>query len=140
MADRSAEDIACFVFQKFYKNLSSGLQVHLPTIVAHLYSKGLVSADNRDKAYDNSTPQSEKCMHLLKDVEDRIRRNHFVLESFCEVLCCQEVGLSDLGDPMLRDFQQLCPNPIVHGSNHIVSSPNPRSHHGQMNVVPVMVV
>ena len=117
MAGRSAEDIACFVFQKFYKDLSSGLQVHLPMIAAHLYTEGLVSADNRDKTSDNSTPQLEKCMFLLKDVEDRIRRNYFVLETFCGVLCCQEIGLSHLGDPMLRDFQQLCPNPSVRGSN-----------------------
>jgi predicted nucleic acid-binding Zn-ribbon protein len=121
MAGRSAEDIACFVFQKFYKDLSSGLQVHLPVITAHLYSKGLVSADNRDKTSDNSTPQSEKCMYLLKDVEDRIRRNYFVLETFCKVLCCQEIGLSDLGDPMLHDFQQLCPNPSIRGSNHTLN-------------------
>ena len=122
MDSKSAEDIACFVFQKFYKNLSSGLQVHLPMIAAHLYSKGLVSADNRDKTSDNSTSQSEKCMCLLKDVEDRIRRNYYVLESFCEVLCCQEIGLSDLGDPMLRDFQQLCPNPpAIHFSNHTLN-------------------
>lgn len=117
MAGRSAEDIACFVFQKFYKDLSSGLQVHLPTITAHLYTKGLVSADNRDKTSDNSTPQSEKCMFLLKDVEDRIRRNFSILESFCEVLCCQEVGLSDLGESVLHKFQHLCPNPSVGGSN-----------------------
>ncbi len=129
MAGRSAESIACFVYQKFYKDLSSGLQVHLPTITAHLYSKELVSADSRDKISDNGTSQSEKCMYLLKDVEDRIRRNYFVLETFCEILCCQEIGLSDLGDPMLRDFQQLCPNPSVCGSNRTLNEkfPEPAS-------------
>lgn len=121
MAGRSAEERACFVFQKYYKNLSSGLQVHLPMVAAHLFTEGLVSADNRDKTLDNNTCQLEKCMCLLKDVEDRIRRNHSILEKFCEVLCSQEIGLSHLGDPMLLDFQQLCSNPTVHGSHNTVN-------------------
>ena len=121
MAGRSAEEVACFVFQKYYKSLISGLQVHLPMIAVHLFSEGLVSADNRDKTLDNNTSQLEKCMCLLKDVEDRIRRNHSVLDKFCEVLCSQEIGLSDLGDPMLHDFQQLCPNPTIPGTHNTVN-------------------
>ena len=121
MAGKSAQEIACFLFQKHYKNLSSGLQAHLPMVVAHLYSENLVSADNRDKTLDNTTSQLEKCMCLLKDVEDRIRRDYSVFEKFCAVLCSQEVSLSHLGDPMLHDFQQLCPKPTIHGSYNIIN-------------------
>ena len=116
MAGRSAQEVACFVFQKHYKDLSSGLQVHLPMIAAHLFSEELISVDIKDKVLDNSTSQPEKCMCLLKDVEDRIKRETSVFEKFCGVLCSQEVGLSHLGDPMLLKFQELCPKPIIQGT------------------------
>ena len=85
MVDRKAEEVARFVFRKHFKDLTSGLQAHLPMIAAHLYSEGLVSVDNKDRVLDNSTSQPEKCMCLLKDVEDRLKRDSSVLEKFCGV-------------------------------------------------------
>ena len=120
MADSSFKENACFVFQKYYKGLSTGLAPHLPVLAAHLYSSLLITCDNRNRILDiNGTSQLERCMCLLNDVEERIKRDHTPFEKFCQVLCSQEVGLSDLGDPMLRDFQQLCEKsrkPMFHGS------------------------
>ena len=121
MAGRSAQEVACFVFQKHYRDLSSGLLVHLPMIASNLWSEELISVDIKDKVLDNGTSQPEKCMCLLKDVEDRIKRDSSVFEKFCGVLCSQEVGLSHLGDPMLRKFQELFPKPIIQGSYNTLS-------------------
>ena len=108
MAFRGKKEVASDIFRKHYNNLSVGLQDHLPTLVSNLYSESLVSVDIRNRILDNSTSQLEKSMGLLRDVEDRIKSDHTALEKFCEVLCCQDVGLSHLGEPMRLDFQQLC--------------------------------
>lgn len=134
MADlRVLKENACFVFRKYYKDLSTGLQNHLPTLVTHVYSVSLVSKDNRNKILDqySNTSQLDRCMWLLNDVEDRIERDHSALNKFCEALCSQEVGLSDLGEQLRYDFQQLCntsANPTFHGSymyNSLAKSTEP---------------
>ena len=119
MADRSNKEIAADIFQKYYKNLTDGLKNHLLPLAASLFSIRLVSADTRDMMLDNnSSCQLKKCMLLLKDVEDRLKRDHTVFEKFCDVLCSQDVDLPDLADPMRHDFQQLCQysaKPTLHG-------------------------
>ena len=121
MASKSAQEVARFVFQKHYKDLSSGIQVHLHMIAVNLYSNGLILVDTRDKTLDNSSTPLEKSMCVLKDVEERMKRDSSVFEKFCEVLCSPDVGLSDLGEPMLCDYQQLCPNPAAYGSHHTLN-------------------
>ena len=120
MASKKAS-AAWSVFRKNYGGLTSGLQSHLSILVAHLYSNHLVSPDSKNKILDINSVAStiDRCTLLLNDVEDRIRRDHSSLEKFCEVLCHQDIDLAYLGEPMRRDFQQLCetsPKPTFHGS------------------------
>ena len=115
---RSSKGIACFVFKKHYNNLSCGLQDHLPALGSNLYSFDLISVDTRNRSVEN-TNQLVRCMCLLNDVEERIKRDHSAFEKFCGVLCSQGVGLAHLGEPMLCDYQQLCeksPKPTLPGS------------------------
>ena len=120
MATKSTPEIARGLFQKYYDDLICGLQAHLLMVTVHLYSKRLISMDSKDIVLDHGISQLEKCMHLLKDVEDRIKRDFSAFEKFCEVLCSQDIDLSDLGAPMLDEFQQLCPHPTSCGGSFAV--------------------
>ena len=119
MAERSSKATkAHHVFKKHYSNLGNSLGTNLSVVVSQLYSSNLISSATKDKVTsDAATPTFDKSLTLLNEVEGRVKSNEQAFEDFLNVLCCDEIDLARIAEPMRLEYQRLCEE-----SNHSESS------------------
>lgn len=101
--------ISHHVFKKHYSSLGQALGTSVSIVASHLYSSNLISPGTKGKVTaDGSTTPFDKSLAILDDVEGRIDSNEQVFEKFLNVLCCDQVDLGHVAEPMRLEYQQLC--------------------------------
>ena len=90
MSDKRARDIrikaASEALQVQFSNLSVLLKTSALTVSVKLYSSKVFSREELDKIRSASSSDMDKAVDIISSVEDRIKVDPDVFDTFCEIL------------------------------------------------------